>query len=287
MRKSGWVLLLAIVFLASCQPKIPPQQPVPEQPSQPPEHHHEAVLVPTPLAQLKERPLDLFPDCDPALVDSAHSCSLLILYPDRVEALDWKKNETKQWPFPGQSIAAVRSRAPSGKIMPFRKGFLLLANSLAFPQYLAGDLASPPAPVKETIEGLPLPEPGLNTFTLRNGRFFDFQFLSKISLAVVDTAGNLEVGSGGTLVKAEKPVGGTFCFDDSVFYASSPSMTDQPDSILKFRMTDDAIAFDSAHDVDGEIDDLVVTDLNQDEKKELVVATVTTRGIFVEVMDLF
>jgi hypothetical protein len=287
MRKGGWIFLLAIVFFVSCQPKIPPQLPPPEQPSQPPEHHHEAALVPTPLAQLKERPLDLYPDCDPALVDADHACALLILYPDRIEALDWKKNETKQWAFRGESVAAVRSRAPSGKIMPFRKGYLVLSNTLASPQYLAGDLASPPAPVKEPLEGLPLPEPGLNTFMLRNGRFFDFQFLSKTSLAVVDTAGNLEVGSGGALIKADKQVGGTFCFDDPVFFASSPSLPDQPDSILKFALHDDAITFDSTHDADGEIVDLAISDLNRDQKKELLVTTVTTRGIFIEVMDPF
>lgn len=132
-----------------------------------------------------------------------------------------------------------------------------------------------------------MPEPGLNTFALRNGRFFDFQFISKNSLAVIDTAGNLEVGASGTLVKADKTVGGTLCLDEPVIYASSPSLPGQPDSILKFTMQNGTITFDSSREADGDIIDLAVTDLNQDQKKELLVTTVTSRGILIEVMDVF
>lgn len=249
--------------------------------------HHPEPLLPTPLAELQAPPLDEFPDCDEKILSADHGCRLLLLYTDRVEALNWSTGEKKTFLWTTADVASVVSRAPSGKIVPFRSGFLLLSNSLEKPLFLAADLSAAPRAVQETVEGLPLPEAGLNTFTLRNGKFWDFQFLSRTTLAVITTSGSIQLGSEGKLLKSDRTVGGTFWCDDRTFYCSSPSLPGQSDAIWKFQWNGDAISFESAKDADGEILDLAVTDLNQDQKKELLVTTRNDHGIFIEVQEPF
>jgi len=251
------------------------------------EHMHENHVIPQPLAQLKEAPLDVYPDCDPALLNGSSDCLLLLLYPDRIDILNWKKQTTNSVHIGNEFQAAIRSRAPAGKILPFRTGFLILESQLTSPLFVDAKLQSPPTAMREKLEGLPLPEPGTNAFLMKNGRFFDFEYVSQIALAVIDTSQKLQVGSSGTLVTADKLVGGTFWYADSTFYTSSPSATGENDQILKFRYFGDSILFQASRPVEGQILDLTVADLNQDHVKELVVTSINSRGIFMEATDLF
>src|SRR5947199_10230503 len=100
-------LLLAILFIAafaiSCGKKqvvspppqsLPPSEQPPAASAPPPEptHHEHAahleVKIPTPLAELKEGPIDIAPAC----LESA--CNLLLLYGDHLDVLDWKMGQT-------------------------------------------------------------------------------------------------------------------------------------------------------------------------------------------------
>jgi hypothetical protein len=251
------------------------------------EHMHEERTIPQPLAQLKEAPLDVYPDCDPALLNGSPDCQLLLLYADRIDVLNWEKQSTSSINIGNEFQSPIRSRAPAGKILPFRTGFLILESQLNSPLFLDAKLQTPPSAMREKLEGLPLPEPGANTFMMKNGRFYDFEYVSQIALAVIDTSQKLQVGSSGTLITADKPVGGTFWYADSTFYTSSPSSANENDQVLKFRYFGESILYQASHPVEGQIIDLTVTDLNQDHVKELIVTSINSRGIFMEATDLF
>ena len=244
-------------------------------------HIHKDASIPTPLAQLQEAPMDLLQACN------KDNCSVLLLYADRLEVLEWHKRNLRSIRIPSRFFSQIRSRAPSGKIVRFGDGFLVMHNNLAAPLYFDAELAGPPGLYTTKPEWLPLPDPGRNSFTLHDGRFYDFDLIEQDKFAAIDTRNRLSIAASGRLTTSAESIGGTFTVLLPLIYTSSPNLPDKPDAILKFSFQEDSIHFESSRPVEGQILDLLISDLNQDQEQELLVTVRNSRGILVEVQDLF
>jgi hypothetical protein len=288
-----FLIVLSLTAVA-CQKKhvapAPPQpepqtQPAEQAPSPAPAHDHEMheghkeVKVPTPLAQLQEVPLDVAPAC------KGSACSVLLLYNDRLDVLDWQNGQTRSIAFPPTFQSTIRSRAPSGKIVKFGDGYLVLNNNLANPVYFNTNLDPTPGIYTNRPEWLPIPEPGRNWFSLNDGHFYDFDLLSEKGIAAVDIDYRLNLADGGKLLTSAERVGATLSVFGASIYTSSPTLPNQPDTILKFDRT--SLQQVSSRATDGQIADLCVTDLNGDGENELLVTVISMRGIFIQVLEPF
>jgi hypothetical protein len=300
--KRLFCFLLLLLLALSCQKKPVPPVLTPPAPTTPPvshEHVHKETKIPTPLAQLPEAPLDLYAAC---MSPEESMCSLLMLYSNRVEILDWKSGKTRTETFPPELLSPTPSRAPSGKILPASES---LMNRLAVTeeekrriQYIVttSDLNSilyfdaefrAPHPLICNKCPIPIADPGLNTFLLRDGEFYDFELLPDNELAVIDEKYHLSIGGKGTLISANMSVGSTFCVSLPYIYTSSPSLPGQPDALLKFQYQNGQIVMESNRAFDGEIRDLLIFDLNQDGQNEMIVTLKTSRGIFLDILENF
>jgi hypothetical protein len=289
---------LAFLFLAffdiSCAKKqivsVPPQpSPSSEQPpatSPPPSqpmHHdhaeHKEVKIPTPLAELKEEPLDIAPAC----LES--SCDLILLYPNHLDVLDWKSGQMTEIKFAATFLTPVKSRAPSGKILPFPPGYVILSNCLAYPLFFSSNLQAPPGIFTDKPSWLPAAQPGFNWFTLQDGHFYDFERFSQNKMAAIDTSFHLNLAQEGNLATSQNKVGAKMCSSPTAIYTSSPTFPTEPDTILKF----DPVSLQqiSTRPVDGQILDLAFTDLNQDGEMELLVTVRNSHGIRIDVLEPF
>jgi hypothetical protein len=239
---------------------------------------HKEMPVPTPLAELKEIPLDVAQNCR-----SKENCSLLLLYSNRLVERNWQTGTEQVIGLP--STAAVKSRAPSGKILKVQENFFIVGNQLATPAVFQSNLtqSSGQPPVR-----WPKPEAGVNTYTLSEGRFYDFEEFGSNGLAVIDTKHRLHVADQGKLASAEEPAGGTICVAPPHIYTSSPSPPEKgQDSIQKFIYKDGLVRLEKSQNIEGNIYDIVITDLNQDQQPEMLVTVRNERGIFIEVHDPF
>ncbi|HEY4490455.1 MAG TPA: hypothetical protein VI958_00595, partial [Acidobacteriota bacterium] len=81
--------------------------------------------------------------------------------------------------------------------------------------------------------------------------------------------------------------GGTLAVMLPSIYTSSPSMPDKNDAIWKFSVKDRSLELESSRPVDGQILDLLIGDLNNDGRSELIVTSRKSQGIMVEFQDLF
>ncbi len=287
--------LFLLILSVSCQKKPASTAPAP---APPPQHVHVETKIPTPLAELKEAPLDLAVNCKAG----ASECSVLLLYPDRITRLNWKSGQTQDFPVPREFFSSTPSRAPSGKIIPVNAElltrlpvpdsektaiqYLVTNNNLLSLLYFDADLNGP-FPLDCSKCPIPIAVPGLNTFALRDGKFYDFEFLPGNELAVIDKKYQLSVGGKGQLATAGSQVGGTLCASSGYLYTSSPTPSGQSDSLLKFLNQNGEIGLESNRPFDGEILNLLIADLNQDGQNEMIVLLRTSRGIFMEVLEHF
>jgi hypothetical protein len=247
-----------------------------ETPEKPQDHRaHKAMPVPTPLAELKEIPLDVAQNCS-----TNENCSLLLLYSNALVERSWQNGTERIIPLP--ATAGQRSRAPSGKILRIQENFFVVSNQFATPLVFKRNLDQ----VSGEFPGrLPKPEPGLNTYALSEGRFYDFEEFGSNGLAVVDLKSRLHVADQGKLVSAEQKAGGTLCVYPPYIYTSSPSLAGQQDAIQKFVYKDGLVRLEKSQNIEGSIYDIVITDLNQDQQLEMLVTVRNQRGIFIEVHD--
>ncbi len=259
-------------------PKESPK--VPEETDHSSMHHHKEVAIPTPVAFLQSAPLDVNQVCP----ENQESCEIIVLYDDAVERIDWKTGNKKKVSIAAEHFLNVRSRAPSGKILALSGEFLILSNNLNYPlKYDSNfDQSSP----TEHATYIPKPAPGLNTFMLMNGRFYDFELLIPKGMAVVQDNQTLSIGAG-TLTTANEIVGCSLAVNWPAIYTSSASLPDQPDSVLKFVHQNSSLTLASRKEVAGEILDLALTDLNQDGTSELLVTIRTKDQIYIDVLELF
>jgi hypothetical protein len=291
-------ILLALMFVFSLffgcaskqnrssqpSPSPPAKQPAvgPTTTTSQPDHHdhteHKEVKIPTPLAELQQAPLDIAPAC------LARNCDLLLLYNDHLDVLDWKTSQKRSLTFPPAFFASVKSRSPSGKILAYAQGYLILCNSLTNPVYFSADLKTP-AILSDTPAWLPLAQAGFNWFRLQDGRFYDFERYASNSMIAVDTSLHLNVAQAGNLVTSTDKAGATLCVSSSAIYTSSPNLPSDPDAILKFDTA--SLKQVSSHPVDGQILDLCIADLNQDGEVELLVTLKNGNGIRIDVMEPF
>jgi len=239
---------------------------------------HKEMPVPTPLAELKEIPLDVAENCQ-----GTENCSVLLLYSTALVERSWQTGTERTIALP--STAAQRSRAPSGKILKIQENFFIVSNQLAVPAVFQRNLT----PASGQLPGrLPRPEPGVNTYALSEGRFYDFEEFGPNGLAVIDVKNRLHVADQGKLSSAEQTVGGTICVSAPYIYTSSPSLPEKgQDSIQKFIYKDGLLRLEKSQNIDGSIYDIVITDLNQDRQPEMLVTVRNERGIFIEVHDPF
>jgi hypothetical protein len=142
-----------------------------------------------------------------------------------------------------------------------------------------------PSPAEQSTN-IPKAAPGLNTFLLMNGRFYDFEFLNPKGMAVIQDNQTLSIGAG-TLTTANEIVGSSLAVVWPAIYTSSSSLPDQPDSIMKFVYENSSLALVSRQQVEGEILDLAVTDLNKDGVLELLATVRTKNQIFIDVLEAF
>ncbi|HJZ13733.1 MAG TPA: hypothetical protein VJ521_16380, partial [Acidobacteriota bacterium] len=240
-----------------------------------------ATSLPNPLALLEQEPLDV------AVAAKAQESFLLLLYSDRVDVLDWRRGTHKSISIPPRFASRVRSRAPSGKLIHSDNGFIILHNNLNAPLLINAQLDALPVLYTMRPAWLPVPDPGVNSFTLQDGRFFDFDPLNGESFAAVDTQGKLSLASGGNLISSAIEAGGTLAVMLPSIYTSSPSMPDKNDAIWKFSVKDRSLKLESSRPVDGQILDLLIGDLNNDGRSELIVTSRKSQGIMVEFQDLF
>jgi hypothetical protein len=166
-----------------------------------------------------------------------------------------------------------------------QENFFVVSNQLATPLVFKRNLDQ----VSGEFPGrLPKPEPGLNTYALSEGRFYDFEEFGSNGLAVVDLKSRLHVAVQGKLVSAEQKAGGTLCVSPPFIYTSSPSLAgQQQDAIQKFVYRDGLVRLEKSQNIEGSIYDIVITDLNQDQQLEMLVTVRNQRGIFIEVHDPF
>lgn len=272
--------------------------PIPEPPS-PPHHVHVETKIPTPLWELRDAPLDVYAAC---LNEGKSECSILLLYADHFKILDWKAGSMRLEVFSKETLSPFPSRAPSGKIIPVsaefasrlplsdeekqRIRYIITNNNLAIPLYYDSEFTTTyPMPCK----GCPFPvaTPGFNTFSLRDGKFYDFELLQENEVAVIDDKYHLSVGGKGRLATSDVGVGATLCTALPFIYTSSHTLPGQPDVLLKFRYQDGQLIQESTRPLDGELIDLFIFDLNQDGQNELILTLKTSRGIFLEVQENF
>ena len=239
---------------------------------------HKEMPVPTPLAELKEVPLDVAQNCQ-----SKENCTLLLLYSNALVERNWQTGTERIIELP--STAALKSRAPSGKILKVQENFFIVGNQLATPAVFQSNLTQSSGQLPGR---LPKPEPGVNTYALSEGRFYDFEEFGPNGLAVIDTRNKLHVADQGNLASAEEPVGGTICVAPPYVYTSSPSLPEKgQDSIQKFIYKDGFVRLEKSQNIEGNVYDIVITDLNQDHQPEMLVTVRNERGIFIEVHDPF
>jgi len=294
--KIAAIILCLVAFAGGCHKKSPEppapepsktEPPSPQPPSPvPPQEPGKTVLperpkVPSIVAELEEAPLDVFPACQD------QNCRLLLLFKNRVTVLNWQNGEKKEVLFPQSFLNSIRSRAPSGKILKFAKGYLILNQDLTNPLYFTEDFDSPPGAYVEKPDWLPVPQPGFNWYTLQDGRFYDFETLPENGFAVIDTTYSIQIARGGNLVPSTVRCGATLCSVFPVLYASSPVHSDGPDAIMKFRVREDSVVLESTRPAQGTIVDLAVSDLNQDGIQELLVTWKNSGRIAIEAMDVF
>ncbi|HSE42318.1 MAG TPA: hypothetical protein VLH08_16250, partial [Acidobacteriota bacterium] len=255
------------------------------QPETVPEAHHDhmthkEVSIPTPVAYLNSVPLDINQNC----TNNKEACDILVLYEDGIEQIDWKSGNKKKILIANDQFRSVRSRAPSGKILAQEDGILILNNNLNHPLKFDSSFDQPVA--VEEASNFPHPAPGLNTFLLMNGRFFDFELLKPKGMAVIEDNQTLSIGAG-TLITANELVGSSLAVIWPSIYTSSTSLPDQPDSVLKFQYDNSGLPLVSKHQIDGEILDLAATDLDRNGTSELLVTIRTKNQIYIDVLDAF
>jgi hypothetical protein len=242
--------------------------------------HHEEAAIPIPVAYLQSAPLDVNQIC----LDGQEACEIVVLYADAVEMIDWKNGTKKKMSIENEHFLNTRSRAPSGKILQQGESFLILNNNLNYPLKYDSNL-NDPSPAEQSTN-IPKAAPGLNTFLLMNGRFYDFEFLNPKGIAVIQDNQTLSIGAG-TLTTANEIVGSSLAVVWPAIYTSSSSLPDQPDSIMKFVYENSSLALVSRQQVEGEILDLAVTDLNKDGVLELLATVRTKNQIFIDVLEAF
>jgi hypothetical protein len=273
---SRYVLIFSILIATiSCRNPVPPPT-IPESPQTQPSHHvHAESEIPTPLAELRQSPLDMLPNCG----NDAY-CPLLILYSDSLELLDWKKSESKRIALPAPTN---RSRNPSGKLIQQDANILVIHTN--FDHTLCFDKKWNPCKNFDA-SSLPKAAPGLNYFEFSDGRFYDLQYLPDNKLAVIETNNRLSLAGTGNLISTQEKVGGVLGVNFPVFYTSAATLPGQTDAIMKFIYENDAFFLEKSEPVMGEILDLTVSDLNRDGKMELLAAVRTREGsIFIQVMN--
>jgi hypothetical protein len=236
---------------------------------------HKEMPVPTPLLELKRLPLDTSEHCAPG---QAGDCSLLLLYREELVERNWKQNTERVIPIP---LTGIRSRAPSGKILKMHDSIFILTNELSAPLVFDKNLQRISA---NFPSHLPRAEPGLNTYALVDGRFFDYDPLGVKGLAVVDLENRLYVADQGRLVSAEQPVGGTIHVSSPYIYTSSAVLpVEQRDMLMKFFYNDGQLQLEKSQNIDGAVYDIAITDLNRDGRPEMLVTVHNARGMFIEV----
>lgn len=267
------------LLLTSCSKQIPPSTPAPPAPPPPHQHGHEEAEIPTPLAELKEPPLDLIPFCEKESV-----CLVLILYTDHLELLDWKSGSTNKVLL--RKAKSIRSRAPSGKLIKNGVHYWVLHNN--YPEPLCFDVDLKPCENAASIPAnFPRAAPGLNYFFLFDGKFYDLEMGGEQQLAVIETSHHLSSAQSGRKVTSAERVGGCVAANWPTFYTSSSSLPEEPDAILKFELDQDALVLKTSKPVLGQVLDLTVSDLNQDGTSELLATVKTASGIFIQVLDAF
>jgi hypothetical protein len=261
--------------------QIPKETPkVPEEHDHAAMPHHREVSIPAPVAYLQSPPLDVNQVCP----EKQEECEIIVLYDDAVERIQWKTGNKTKVSIAPEHLLQIRSRAPSGKILALSEEFLVLNNNLSNP--LKYDSHFGGLSVANLPAYIPKPEPGLNTFLLMNGRFYDFELLNPKGIAVVQQNQMLSIGAG-TLITANELVGSSLAVAWPAIYTSSASLPGQPDSVLKFIQQDSTLSLVSNQEVPGEILDLAITDLNQDGTSELLVTVRTKDQIYIDVLELF
>jgi len=237
---------------------------------------HQEMPVPTPLAEIAEIPLDVAEDCE------GNNCLLLLLYSNRLVARNWQNGSEQTIPLRG---TAQRSRAPSGKILLIDDSIFVSSNSLTAPIVLDHKLN----PAKGTMPArFPQPEPGRNTYFLSDGEFYDYEKLGSAGLAVIDNKYHLQIADQGKLISTDQRVGGSLSVSLPYIYVTSAVLPNQlKDSILKFRYENDALSLVDTRTFDGTVYDIAITDLNRDQKPEMLVTLRNQRGIFIEVYEPF
>ena len=236
---------------------------------------HADAPIPTPLADLKSIPLDVAENCN------GKDCSLLLLYSNQLVERNWRTAVERVIPLPRTGSP---SRAPSGKILA-ADGFIWIAtNNLSSPVAFDPELNMKNAAWPSRF---PVAKPGLNTFTLADGEFFDFQEIGSAAMAVITAKNKLQIADRKNLLTAVDAVGGSLCVSLPYIYASSASLPGQKDSILKFRLENGVLTMEKSEPVDGSVCDIAVTDLNRDGKQEMLVTLQNERGIFIEVHEPF
>jgi hypothetical protein len=242
--------------------------------------HHKEAAIPIPVAYLQSLPLDVNQICR----DGQEACEIVVLYGDAVETIDWKNGTKKKMSIENEHFLNAPSRAPSGKILHQGESFLILNNNLNYPLKYDANL-NDPSPAEESTN-IPKAAPGLNTFLLMNGRFYDFEFLNPKGMAVIQDNQTLSIGTG-TLTTANEIVGSSLAVVWPAIYTSSASLPEQPDSIMKFVYENSSLTLISKQPVDGEILDLAVTDLNKDGISELLATVRTKNQIYIDVLEAF
>lgn len=238
---------------------------------------HREMPVPTPLVELAEIPLDVTEHCE------GKNCSLLLLYSNKLVERNWQTGTERAIAVP---YSTQPSRAPSGKILLLDHLIFVMTNNLAAPLVLDEKLN----PAKATLPSrFPAPRPGLNTYFLADGEFYDYQELSSGGLAVINAQDRLEIADHGKLVStAEQKVGGSLCVSLPYIYVSAATLPDQvKDSILKFAYENGVLQAQESRTFDGNIYDIAITDLNRDNRQEMLVTLRNERGIFIEVHEPF
>ena len=244
-------------------------------------HGHPEALIPTPVAQLKEAPLDVGQFCS----SDSPACEITLLYSDRIEFLNWKTLARRVKNIPPAFFSPTRSRAPSGKILQTNAGFVVVNNNLSAPLNFDAQFNGPGPPVANAA--LPVATPGYNTYALGDGKFSDFEILTDGGMAVVDPNHHLSVAREGALNTAANPAGGALAVNGRHIYTSAATLPGQPDSVQRFTFQDGAVTFDSSRPALGAIVDVAVTDLNKDGIPELLVTVQRPEGVFIEVWEPF
>jgi hypothetical protein len=243
-------------------------------------HHHE-VDIPTPVARLASPALDVAQICE----SGKDYCNVAVLYGGSIEFVDWKNGERQMKSFPPDAISSIRSRAPSGKIISGPSVYTILSNNLTAPLFYDSQWNNPVTSTPPSY--LPLPELGFNSYTLKNGRFYDFELIESKGLAVIEISHRLSVAAAGTLATSDQMVGDSLALNLPAIYTTAPVLFNQKDAVMKFIYDGAGLFLQSKKESEGTILDLSITDLNQDSKSELLVTVQREDGIYIEVWETF